>query len=77
MIPLKKSSLSSRLLFHRVLSSGRLRVSIEIHCDGRSARNHCGFAELIFIDQLKMSVEEPPHLVAEPRCYPSDAAVHP
>ena len=53
MISLKKSSLSSSLLFHRVLLVGPLGVPPKFGTTG-DQRVHGGFAALIFIDQLDM-----------------------
>ena len=40
-------------------------------------RTYAGFAELVLIDQLDMSVEEPPHLIAEAGLRSAAAAIDP
>ena len=64
MISLKNFSPSSILLSHNIRSSGRLGFHQNTGAVGYR-RTHACFAVLVFVHQLDMSVEEPPHLVTE------------
>ena len=76
MISWKNFSLSSILLSHSVLSSGRLGFHTELGAIG-DQRVYGGLAALILVDQLDGGAEQPIHLITEAICHPSGAAVDP
>ena len=75
MISLKKSSLSSILLSHSVLSVGPLGVPPE-HSVLAGDQRHSRWRRtvLIFVDQRDGATKEPVHLVAEPGLLPPSTA---
>ena len=64
MISLKKSSPRRILLSQRLDSSGLRSFHQKLATVGHG-RTHICFAVLILVDQLNMSIEKPPYLIAE------------